>query len=270
MWTYKSHTVLLFLVLVCSPRVTAQDQPATPSEYEVASVKPVVPNVPHMVGVRVYPGGRLVLTTLSLRSLAAVAFGVSYWQVSGGDVWTEKDEYDLEAKPTENLRSKIKDLRYTNFSIEDEHLRKMLQAVLIDRFQLKFHREIKTGAVYLLQRNANALPLRPAKSPSSDAEDSAGRGSIGYVGGTWGIFATTMPQLARFAADHILRAPVLDRTDLAGPFDYKQSVPDAEPNYTNNSESFLNLVKELGLKLQRSRGPVETLVIDQASKPSSN
>ena len=267
---------LLSLLLVCSPikRITAQDKPAPElPEFEVASVKPVDPNVPHMVGVEVYPRGRVVISGLSLKALTATAFRLSYWQISGGDAWTEKDDYNVEAKPAENLRSSIKDLRHTLFGIEDEHLREMLQALLIDRFQLKFHREAKTGDVYLLERNGKALGLRPTEIPSAGADLAADRssfGSIGYAGGRWVISATAMPQLAKFASDYVLHAPVLDRTELSGSFDYKQRLPDLEPNYSDNSDSFLRLIPELGLRLERSKGPVEIFVIDHAGKPSPN
>ena len=198
---------------------------------------------------------------------------MSYWQISGGDAWIEKEQYDVEAKPTEKVRSNIKDLRHTLFGIEDQSLRAMMQAVLIDRFQLKFHQETKTGDVYLLERNGKAVALRAAEIPSADADPSADRksfGSIGYVGGRWSLFATTMPQLAKFASDYVLHAPVLDRTGLTGAFDYKQRAADPEPNYSDNSDSFLRWMPEIGLKLERSKGPVEIFIIDQAAKPSAN
>jgi uncharacterized protein (TIGR03435 family) len=80
-----------------------------------------------------------------------------------------------------------------------------------------------------------------------------------------------MPQLAHFASGFVLRSPVLDRTDLRGSFDYRQK-SDLDP--TNNLEdgvsSFYDFLKEAGLKLERSRGPVETFVIDHAEKPSAD
>jgi uncharacterized protein (TIGR03435 family) len=254
-------------------RVAAQDRAvAGLPEFEVASVKPVEPNVPHLVGAKVYPGGRVVITTMPLKALTAIAFRLSMWQISGGDAWISKDEYDVEAKPSASLRPGIKDLRYTNFGIEDERLREMLQALLIGRFQLKFHREAKTGDVYRLERSGKALGLRPAKTPSGadGAPDSNSFGSIGYVGGRWGIYATSMPQLAKYAADNVLHAPVVDRTELSGIFDYKQRQADLEPNYTDNADSFLRFIPELGLKLERGKGPVEIFVIDHAAKPSPN
>jgi uncharacterized protein (TIGR03435 family) len=90
--------------------------------------------------------------------------------------------------------------------------------------------------------------------------------------GRWAIFNTSMPQLAKFAAEHVVHAPVSDETGLSGSFDYKQPVPlpDSEVNYSDPSGPFLLLIPELGLRLEPGKGPVEMFVIDHAAKPSSN
>jgi len=242
--------------------------------FEVASVKPTDPNVTHLMGVHVYPGGRVTISAFSLKTLIQAAFGLSHWQISGGDDWTAKDHYNVDAESPEAVRKSIKDFRYTLFGIEDARLREMLQALLIDRFQLKFHRETKTGDVYLLEQSGKTLRLRPTDAQPADADLSADYGSfgsIGYASGQWNISAASMPQLAKFASDFILHVPVLDRTELSGSFNYRQSQPDLEPKYSGDqSESFLNYLAEVGLKMERSKGPVETLVIDHAAKPSPN
>ena len=51
-------------------------------------------------GVRVYPGGRLVIHALPLKSLITAAYDAGYWQLSGGEKWVENDLYDVEAKPS--------------------------------------------------------------------------------------------------------------------------------------------------------------------------
>jgi uncharacterized protein (TIGR03435 family) len=270
-----------WLAAAAHPQSASRPAPASSApltvalpEFEVASVKAVVPNVPHEMGVHVYPGGRVVITTFPLKTLIQTAFGLSYWQISGGDEWTQKGEYTVEAKPSAAMLSSIKDLRYTLFGIEDEHLREMLQALLIDRFQLKFHREMKTGDVYLLERSGKPLKIRPVESmpPGADSySDSHSFGSIGYAGGQWNIFATSMPQLAKFASDFVLHVPVLDRTGLSGRFKYRQRWPDLDPKYDGDqSDSFRGYLKEIGLKLVPDKGPVETFVIDHAAKPSPN
>jgi len=195
------HLILAAIALIPALQPPSYAQTAKLPEFEVASIKPVEPGVPHRVGVEIYPGARIIMSTLPLKTLVAIAFRMSYWQISGGDAWTEKDSYDIQAKPPENLLPGITTLRYSNYSIEDPHLREMLQALLIDRFQLKFHRETKTGNVYLLQTKGDTLRLRPAEpslpgaNPPQDktadkiedktadkTEDKSRFGSIGFAG----------------------------------------------------------------------------------------
>ncbi len=213
-----------------------------------------------------------MIPTASLKSLVTTAFDVSYWQLSGGEKWMEEDTYDVEAKPPES--AEIKDFRYTLFSISDVRLRLMLQDLLTDRFQLKFHRETRTGDVYVLKQSGKALRLKATEMSSPDpyTQGAHAFGSIGYVDGGWGLFSTTMGQLAKFASDNQLHAPVLDQTDLAGIFDYRQAVPDDEPAYTGaaHTQSFMRMIEVVGLKLEKSKGPVETLVIDHAERPTPN
>ena len=268
--------ILLVLISCCSgKRLVAQTKPtAQLLEFEVATVKPVVSDVPHNVGVKVDAGGRVSISTFPLTALIATAFRVSFWQISGGEAWMGKEEYDIEAKPPEALRSRIRDLRYTVFgTIEDEHLREMLQRLLIDRFQLQFHRETKTGDIYFLERSGKTLGLKPRQIAPESISASAGQnpaGSIGYAGARWAIISANMSQLTKFASDYVLRAPVADRTGLTGLFDYRQESPDAEPNYSDNSDSFLRMLAEVGLRVQKSKGPVEVFVIDHAQRPSPN
>ena len=49
------------------------------------------------------------------------------------------------------------------------------------------------------------------------------------------------------------------------------TIKDAEPKYGGDqSNSFLNFLAEMGLKIERTKGQVETLVIDHAATPSPN
>jgi uncharacterized protein (TIGR03435 family) len=269
-------TLLLLAVpiLPAEQAPPAQDSAATQlPQFEVASIKRTDPHVMHTMGAHVYPGGRLEIFGVNLKGLVATAFGLAYWQISGGEAWTEKESYDIEAKPPENLRSNIKSLRYSWYEIRDTQLRAMLQSLLISRFQLQFHRETKTGNVYLLQQSGKKLRLLPVEiPPAADVPDgSRDFESVGYAGAKWDISDAGMPYLAKFASSIIFHAPVLDRTGLTGLYHYRQEVPDANPNYGGDqSDSFLNFLAEMGLKVERAKGPVETLVIDHAATPSPN
>jgi uncharacterized protein (TIGR03435 family) len=239
-------------------------------QFEVATIKPTLSG--GIMGVKVHPGARVEISRFELAGLVIVAFGVQPWQLLGGDPWTRDVKYIIEAKPPADVASKIQDLRYGLFTIEDKSLRQMLQALLIERFHLRFHREMRDRDVLFLERSDDPLRLRPAEPLRPDDTDNYNSfSSVGRVEGRYSIFATSMPQLAHFASGFILRSPVLDRTDLKGSFDYRQK-SDLDP--TNNPEdsvsSFYDFLKEAGLKLERSRGSVEYFVIDHAEKPSAD
>lgn len=250
----------------------AAPQATDPPAFEAASIKPVDPNADHFVGVQVFPGGRVVLNTLSLRTLVQVAFNLASKDVISTEPWMAKDEYNIEAVPVAEWRDKITNLKHGNYDIQDEHLRQMLQALLADRFQLKFHQETKTGTVYLMKRADRPLRLQPAQAAENREKPSPfprGFGSIGYVGARYSIFESTMVQLAKFAGDVILHAKVIDRTGLEGSFNYRQKEPDLNPDYYNTSESFLRMITDVGLKLERTQGEITVLVIESAQKPSN-
>ena len=253
------------LLAACWAAPQAQDLRA--DQFEVASIKP---DADRGFSVRVYPGGRVLLTSMTLKSLVALAFRHNTAQVttSAGD-WIENDTYTVEAKPSESAG--ITNTNYTLTDIDDQRLRGMLQALLIDRFKLRLRRETRTGDAYQLLRTSKALALQPATVPEG-RDPATLKSTVGYAGGRWVIARTTMPQLASFASKYYVHAPVVDQTGLGGAFDYRQQVRDAEPAYAGieHTSSFLRMIGEVGLELKRSTGPVEWLVIDSAARPSPN
>jgi uncharacterized protein (TIGR03435 family) len=244
-------------------------------EFEVASIQrwdPRIRNAPVMVD----PGGRVSIGHATLNDLIAIAFNGPPFQVLGGDKWTRNVRYDIEAKAPEDAQWKM-DPRYGYLNIEDERLRRMLQSLLTDRFQLKFHRETKTGDVYLLEKSGKSLKLTPTKAftPKEDsattASDPGWAGIIPYKG--WILYDVSMRQLADFASAQNLYKPVYDRTGLIGRFDYRSLTDDpawSSAYQSNPTGAFLDLVRDLGLKLVPVKGPVETFVIDHVEQPSPN
>jgi uncharacterized protein (TIGR03435 family) len=226
----------------------------------------------HQSGLDVYPDGRVVLPTVSLKSLICTAFDLPASQLSGGEEWMDKEQYDVVGKAPEG--SAPYDLRHTWFHLEDSRLRQMLQALLIDRFQLKVYRETKTGQVYLLVKSGKAIPLKPTDAPSAKVPRAPeGFGSIGNAGDTWVIYNTSMKQLANFVGDYIHR-PVLDQTGLSGSYDFKWKMllpdPDQADPRLGSKDELMQFIQVMGLKLTPSTGPVETLIIAHAEHPSPN
>jgi uncharacterized protein (TIGR03435 family) len=255
-----------------------QAQDAAPRDlprFDVATIKPIDtrPGVMHRAGADVYPGGRIIFPTVSLKSLISTAFDLPYSQLSGGEEWMDKDYYDVEAKAPEG--STPYDLRHTWFRLEDPRLRQMLQALLIDRFQLKVHRETKTGQVYILVKSGKTIRIKPTDAPSAkDPGASEGFGSIGNAGDTWDIHNASMRQLANFVSDLYMHRPVFDQTGLPGSYDFKWKMlltdPDQPDPLLGSKDELMQFIQVMGLKLTPSTGPVETLVIDHAGHPSPN
>jgi uncharacterized protein (TIGR03435 family) len=61
--------------------------------------------------------------------------------------------------------------------------------------------------------------------------------------------------------------PVVDRTGLAGEFDFILEYDEGGAHRPTLSTA---LREQLGLRLQPSRGPVDVLVVERAERPSGN
>lgn len=268
---------LVFLPGLLLPAQAPQDRNASPTsdgslQFEVATIKVHDPSAVLGVGVHISPGGRIRIIGVGFKTLVEIALNRPLWAISESDASIEKVNYDLDAVPPENLRASVTNLKHTWYTIADERLRQMLTALLIERFQLRFHRETRIGTVYLLQRSNKPLRLVPSQRErrNEKGEDiSPGFGSIGLAG-NWDITDASMTQLANFASENILHVPVQDETHLDGYFHYR-SPTDVDMSQPGVQESsFIGFVSEMGLRLKKSSGPVETIVIDHVEKPSEN
>jgi uncharacterized protein (TIGR03435 family) len=240
-------------------------------EFEAATIKPDQPRVGSPPsGVKIYPD-RVVIDLLSFKRLICVAFNIDMWQLQGGEDWTDKDLFAVEAKPPVPSKSNPYSQNHSTTSIGDERLRQMMQALLIDRFQLKFHHETKTGTISILEKSGKPLLLKPSKGLTEEDQKHA-PGFFGTIGASpkgWGIFNTSMPQLAAFLGS-VLRHPVIDKTGLDSSYDFRSTVALTPEDFQSGPNSFLPVVGEMGLKLSSSKGPVESFVIDHAEHPSPN
>lgn len=245
-----------------------------PPAFATATIKPIddSPGAAHVVGAKVFPGGRVVITTYSLKGLIGIAFRLGAWQITGGEAWTDSDQYDLEGKPAETTPPATYDLRYSTFGIEDEHLRQMLQTFLIDRFHLKFHRDSKNGPIFLLGKSGKPITLIPTQLKLAKYYGEGFSGNFGHVSGRgWTLYNTSMSQLASYLNDVVYQHPVLDQTGLDGSYDFDSKIIQSDVDLQKPlEETFRPVVLEMGLSLKKSSGPVETFVIDHADNPFAN
>jgi uncharacterized protein (TIGR03435 family) len=234
----------------------AFQQPA----FEVASVKPGASTMFNNMGT--YPGGRIKCDGCWLSYLIMEAFDVRMFQVTGGPQWMREERFSVEAKPPAGSVSSRANPPLSKLPMIDEQ-RQMLQTLLAERFQLKYHREQREGTVYFLVQTNKKLKLDPAKD--KDAYPWAGSPQGGGFGPN-GIAGTNIT-MAQFASrlSGALDRPVIDRTEIEGAYDFR-----SEYAGDDRATSILMSVQGLGLKLESGKGPVETIVIEHAEKPSGN
>ena len=148
----------------------------------------------------------------------------------------------------------------------------MLQALLIDRFQLRFHRESKELDGYSLVM-VRAGQLGPGLHRSSvDCEKAFAttpRCREGFItgGGRFKTVGAPLYTIVNVIVNQV-RAPVLDRTQLGGPFDLDLSWSPDLAGTDDATSIFTALKEQLGLKLDRRRVPTEMFVIDHIERPT--
>jgi uncharacterized protein (TIGR03435 family) len=247
--------------------IAALAQDASGPTFEVVSVKPSAGDPGRLGrGIFTFPGGRIRANQCPLYYLITQAFEIQSFQIVGGPRWIHEDRFDIDAKPPAGSNASRSNPRNPNLPPNPEQ-RLMLQALLADRFHLRYHRETREGPVYLLVRTGKPLNLQPAKDPNQ----------YPWVGGVAGGaitgdgLAATNATMALVATrlSGALERPVIDRTGLTGAFDFKAEYRTGDPN-PDLISSLLASVQPLGLKLAAAKGPVETLVIDSAEKPQAN
>jgi len=265
-------SVVLLVGTLAFGQNTAADGKAKQPEFEVVSLKPSVPNGHYLVGVQLTPD-QLTMNVTTLKGLISVAYAIPYWEISGGEGWMDpgfddlRGRYDLMARLPQD--GTAYNLRHGNFDIVDERIRAMLQTMLEEKFQLKFHMETKNGKVSVLEQSGRPIMLVAVQAQAKPNNFSG----VGAVGGKGvGIYNASMGQLAAFLAGYILRHPVIDKTGLDGSYNFqsKTIVTDDDIRSGDTTSMWVPAVKEMGLKLTETTGPVETFVIDRAELPSAN
>jgi hypothetical protein len=176
-----------FVLLLTSGFVVAQqprgDLPEASPQFDVTSVKRSGSDK-MAIGMSTYPRGRVVCTVCSARYLLMEAFQIQAWHVEGLPAWTDEkggERYDMEGKPAEDSPASKLNPAMSNLP-PNENQRQMLQAMLVDRFQLKYHWRSKEAQVYFLERGHDRSTCRTQRIRTHFR----GLGSLaGRVGAVW-------------------------------------------------------------------------------------
>jgi len=228
--------------------------------FEVATIKPTVSGVG---GFMTYPGGRMECGMCTLDMLIMMAFDAQHFEIVGTPDCAHFNRYSIVAIPPDSSQTRKLSLTSPTDDLSDEQ-RQMIQSLLIDRFQLKYHREHRIGPVYELTKGSGKLRLNPPK-------DATAASRVLFLDeGLMGQNATMTLLAARLGAQ--LQRPVLDETGLKGFVDFKceARAESSSWDYNDYVAWILTSVKEIGLKLKAAKGPVQTIVIDDVELPTAN
>jgi uncharacterized protein (TIGR03435 family) len=283
------------------PSVAANMPPAPPAEFEVAIIKPSPPGATQ--GGNVDPAGRIDMQAVTLKDLITLAWDLDPRVdelIAGAPKWLGSDKFDIVAKistsaPTTNSQQ-LPDI---------DDLRKMLRALLIERFKMVVHNEDRPINAYTLTAaNPKMKKADPANrtgcknGPGPDGKDPRIANPIlaRLVTCQNMTMAQFAEQLRTIAAGYIF-TPVQDATGLEGAFDFTLSFstagvfnggggrgatlngnagPPAGDTPTASDPTgalsiFEAISRQLGLKLELRKRPVSVLVIDHVEeKPTDN
>lgn len=237
------------------PRIAPMAADANPV-FEVATIKP---SRPDEHGPRYdFRGRRFSVIHASLSDLLKFSYGLQQSQIANAQDWVNSESFDVVAEPDGEGEPSIKQWEL------------MVQKLMADRFQLKFHLEKREQNVYVLAV-AKGGPKLTSSQSASNAASGIGFGPPGNFGAT----NVTMADIANALGQGVLNRPTVDQTGLSGRYDLRltwtpdgpapeMERPDAPPEF------FTAIQEQLGLKVISTKAPVDVLVIDHVEKPSAN
>lgn len=272
---------LTFALIVVSLAGAIAVSAQTTENFEVASVRPVDrpggPQVGPCSGGVELTSGRIAINAATVYRLVTLAYGMycpaatNLGLVSGGPDWMQKVTFDIQATlpPGTPL--------YTFQQLQNDDapkLQAMLRNLLADRFHLKLHRTTKDMSIYNVyfvkegRVKLSADQTKPSQAPNPMA--SPLQVANDPVAGVVRVRAEAIPIRVLLNGGQGREGRfVVDKTGLVGLYDIEPSTIDVGPLAPGVS-SWTQMMGYLGFRLESTRGPVETIVIDRLERPSEN
>src|SRR5262245_53741732 len=202
--------VRTLVVALMAGSVAALGAQSSEPAFEVASIKRNVSGA-FPVGPEARQGGSFVAINATLVRIVRFVYDLPEYRVVGGPDWARSARFDVEARAGRDASS--------------EDIKRMLLALLKDRFQLAIRQERREGTIYAL------VPARADKNPGPNLRPSAascaapaGRGETMEEQRTPNGGVSTQRTCAPIGVlvsslSNALQAPVEDKTTLTGLWD---------------------------------------------------
>ena len=227
-------------------------------EFDAASVRPS-PSLQAGGTMRIMPDGGIQVQGLPVRHLITIAFGLQPYQLVNAPEWSREARYDVQAKPARPATR--------------TQTMAMLQALVIERFGLMFHRERRQLDGFRLVR-ANNERLGPNIRPSQidcekvAATEPACREARITVDSMKAVGSPLWSLLKEVIA--VAGGPVDDATGLAGTYDFELLWSNELAPSDDRPSFFTALQEQLGLRLERRSVTEEVFVVDRLERAGPN
>ncbi len=262
------RALAVFLIAAAAHAQLAHKGPAaaialsqTVPHYDVSSVRQNNSNAQSW-GMGMHDNIIFAATNVPLKSLIAFAYDVKEDLVTGLSGPVSSINFDVTAKvlPTDDGSPP---------KLTDTQLQAMIIPLLADRFHLKTHLEPKVLPVYdlVVAHGGPKLKLDPSERNGSEWNINASDTMKILTGKS-----DSMSDLADILSG-LSGRKVIDKTGLTGHADITLKWSDDVAMQQGGADVisiFTAVEEQLGLKLQPSHGPVDTLVIDHAEMPTEN
>ena len=238
-----------FVIVLSATLLAASPQAQLPTTFDVVSIKPNKSGAPGSE-TDTTPG-RISVINATPQSLLLRAFGVSNFQIVGAPDWVATERYDVVATVPEGR------------VLNDQDRRPFFERMLTERWQLRYHREIRNLRVYSLVNDGSKLV--PHTGPGEYGMKVERAGPRVILRSTRGNTQRLVEILGGFAG-----GVVSNDSGLGGEYDFTlEWVQDATANDTGPT-LFTALREQLGLRLVSAEKPAPVIVIDHIERPSEN
>ena len=265
------RTVAVSCLAVGSGGVFAQSPVKRPEfeAFEVVTIKPADPDA-QGVYFRMQSVNRFIARGLTVKALVAAAYELNPRAISGGGSWSDSDRYDITALTPGNVQPSL-----------DQQM-SMLRRLLADRFRLAFHREPRELAVYAITVAKGGSKLKPSTAAPGTPPKLTNTVFPEEKGGVHILLPArnaNMAELAAMMQRAVADRTVVDNTGLSGTYDFDlEWTPDESqfggtlPRSVESTKPslFTAMQEQLGLRMEPTKGLVQTLVIDRLERPSEN
>lgn len=240
------------LILLLAGFSAAAQSPA----FDVASIKPSDPAIPIAMKVSGY---HLATTSTSLEFLIGWAYDINTDRILNRPSWLDNVRYDIVANAPAEARNVRPQPGQPTLLME------MMQRLLVDRFKLALHHEMRELPMYALVPGKTGHKLHLGEDSGARPQNPFSMPGRGHLIGT----QVSTAMLAKVLSNQLMRT-VQDRTGIEGYFDFDlRWEPSDSP--VIGASLFTALQEQLGLKLEARKGPVEVLIVDHIENaPSAN